>query len=155
MLAHIFVGTMKRLATLLLFIPAFYSCKRTEVNEIPQEVGYAEVPNWLETAMIADMPGGGTDTVFAYTLNDRSYIRYKGLPYHVRAQKGLIDYRVSDTGRAFYISVFDGRDRQILDCFVSPGQYRREDRMLMQPQAFRPVQTAPFVNNRIGDYVSR
>lgn len=146
---------MKRLATLLLLVPVFLSCNKSDVNEITPEISYSEVPNWLETVMLADMPGGAKDTVYAYTLNDRSYIRYKGLPYHIQAQNGIVKYWVADTAHTFYITVFDGKDKPLMDCFVNPGQYRRDDRLVPQPQAFRPIQSSPFVNSRTSDYYSR
>ena len=146
---------MRRFIPLLFLLPLMTSCHKSENTIASNAAEYAEVPNWLNRTMLADLPGGGFDTVYGYTQNDLTYIRYKGIPYRIRAQKGLTDYVVSDTGHKFYVTVFNGKEQALLDCFVNPGQYLDGNRMVPQTQTFRPIQAPPFVNNRTSDYYSR
>jgi hypothetical protein len=146
---------MKRYITFCLLLSILASCKKQDAFVASNTAEYTEVPNWLDKAMLADMPGGGFDTIYGYTQNNLTYLRYHGVPYRVRAQRGLNGYVVSDTGRKFYVTVFDSKDKPIMDCFVNPGQYLRDDRVVPQPQAFRPVKAGMFDNDRTSDYFSR
>ena len=146
---------MKRYITFCLLLSLFAACKKEDAFVASDTSEYAEVPNWLDRAMLADMPGSGFDTVYGYKQNDLTYIRYKGIPYRIKAQKGITKYAVADTGRKFYVTVFDGKDKPIVDCFVNPGQYLLDDRVVPQPQAFRPVKTGLFDNERTSDYYTR
>ena len=146
---------MNRAFILSLTIILFAACTKDGSNEPAAPVEYAEVPNWQTVAMLADLPGGLYDTASAYTVGTKSYILYKDVKYRVKAQKGLRDYVVSDTSSTFYVTIFDGADKAITDCFVTSGKYFRNGSAVYQTQTFKPNHVPPFNDSRTTHYYSR
>ena len=146
---------MNKAFLLSLFVVLFSSCTKDGSNEPVVPVEYADVPNWQTVDMLADMPAGLYDTAHAYTVGTKSYILYKDVKYRLKAQKGLRDYVVSDEASTFYVTVFDGADRVVTECFVESGKYFRNGSPVYQSQTFKPNHVAPFNSSRTTHYYSR
>jgi hypothetical protein len=150
---------MKPAILFLLCAVLFTACKRDDDDD-PQPGSslpvYADVPNWQTVPMLADMAGGGADTVYAFTEQTRTYIRYKGVVYQLKARTDLPQYPVSAGAHTFYVTVYSASGLvTITDCFVSSGKYFRNGSPVLQTQSFRPDQMGPWVNRRTTEYFSR
>jgi hypothetical protein len=146
---------MNRAFILSLVVVLFTACTRDGSDEPVPAMEYAEVPNWQTVDMLADMSGGRFDTVHAYTVGTKSYILYRDIKYRVKAQAGLKDYVVSDANSTFYVTVFDGADKPITDCFVTSGKYIQNGTPVYQSQTFKPNHVPPFNSGRTSHYYSR
>jgi hypothetical protein len=147
---------MKRLFYLIPFVMAAAAGCNKNDNDGGEAPGlYLDVPNWQTVQMIADMQGGGQDTVYAYSSVSGTFIQYKGRPYRVKAQATIPAYPVTDTASKFYVTVFDGSDNPVTDCFVVPGKYFRNGAPVFQSQSIDPTIVPPFDTGRLTPYYSR
>lgn len=80
---------MKNILLLIFSIVVFASCNSNNNNNNvnPAKVYYS-VPNWQTDTLIGVWQTGAItnrDTIYSFTANSKSYIKYKGIQYEVKA----------------------------------------------------------------------
>ncbi len=155
---------MRKLCILALCAISFAACSKSGTTTTPgggsTTTGgktYYDVPNWADDTLIG-MRNTATnykDTIFSFTQNGHSYIKYKKIQYQIKAF--MLGNRPFVPNDDFYtIDIFDMSGNavnnvNVQSCSASPIKYYDStySKWKTQPQAVM-VNTPPFDDSVVG-----
>jgi hypothetical protein len=148
---------MKQLILIALLSISLFACKKTTTppstpsNPSPNpQVVYHSLPNWISDTLVAQVIGvGAVDTMYAYTVAGKSYIKHKGIQYEIKAYE-LKGQKWSDSAQEYFCDIFDPSGKQInpdstLNTVVNTSQYWDESfKVIKKSTQFIVAHYPPF-----------